>query len=304
MLGQASKLRYLCLGVDGLPCLPRLLDIQHLQLSCQPCRLLPSISMLGTLQTLQFRPFSLPICPGFVSNIRLDLRALPQLQGVMLYDFIPAYLALAKGTALHVTLQSLGDAQSSVWTSAGAAMKTFTLLAEDDMIESEADIPQWLLRPGGLDTLVLHLKRFGKHSTGAITLKGAFLSAKRLGIDCKKSLWVKVSTGSYQWELVNFHSDGQLYVLLDRSFPMRCAAFSFRFLYLHNEDLLDTLRQSGKPITVKVDEEGFNRRFHNPCHNPGLLDLHCEFYNNCRCGACWHCCRLDNFEGPRVPCNK
>lgn len=236
----------------------------------------------------------------------LDLHALPQLQIVVVDDLVPSSLVLAKGTVLHATVYSLQDAQSSVWASsiASEAMKSFKLCCSDD-INSEEQIPQWLLMPCDLDTLVFSLKTFGNESDGAIPLKGAFLSAKRLGFECHKSLYVEVPSASYQWELFNFHSDGALYVRLDESFPFRCPAFFFHYNHSYGVDLMKivgAMSRSGMPFTVARDDDGASL-FHSPCNDPDTLNLHGFVRNNCRCGACVDCCRLDDFEGPRLPSN-
>lgn len=303
LLGKTKKLKYLRNTVDDLPYLPYLSDVQHLQLCSAMftiCRLLPAILSIGTLQTLDLSSSKFPQAP----KIHLDLQALPNLQSLVC-DFVPDSLVLPKGTVVHVTLFSLDEAQSSIWDGVSAAIKSFEVLSENDVINIEQEIPQWLLRPGNIDTLVFHLKAFGKEDHGAIHLRGAFLSAKRLGFDCLESLYVEVPAGSCQWELVNFHTKGELYLGIDRSFPLHFAAFSFKFKRLGSAALIAVAWAMGQSSTLIILEQDGERvnHFHSPCNNADSLDLNSGSYSNCRCRACSACCRLDNFEGPGLPCN-
>ncbi len=305
LLGQASELKYLHLAFDGLPYLPHLPGIRHLQLcgtESTISRLLPAILSLGTLQTLALRIWKKVCAPP----IHLDLQALLQLESVVLDNLVPSSLVLAKGTVLHATVFTLQDAQSSVWAStvASEAMKSFKLVSSSEDIITEEDIPQWLLRPCDLDTLVFTLKTFGDEEYGAIPLEGAFLIAKRVGLLCGESLYVEVPSASYQWELVNFHSEGVLYVHIDKSFPLHCPAFFFRYNHSHGVDLIEracAMRHSGMPFTLA--RHGDASLLHSPCNNLDMINVHGYYSNTCRCGACAECCRLENFEGVRLPCN-
>ncbi|CAL8466164.1 g5700 [Coccomyxa elongata] len=85
---------------------------------------------------------------------------------------LPAILSLGTLQTLALTQSTIGkkDAQSSIWASsiASEAMKSFKLLSCDDGINSEEQIPQWLLRPCDLDTLVISLHTFGNRLDRAI----------------------------------------------------------------------------------------------------------------------------------------
>ncbi|BDA51043.1 hypothetical protein COCOBI_17-2630 [Coccomyxa sp. Obi] len=301
LLGQTRELKYLHVAFDGMPYLPRFSHIRHLQISCLDCnicRMLPIIASLGTLQTLELtRSRFSEIDPP---QIIPDLQALPQLQSVVLCDLVPSSLMLAKGTALHVTVFSLRDAQSIIWDSASKAIKSFKLLSDKEEITSDAEISQWLLRPCDLDTLVFKLKSFGEQYIGAIRLKGAFLSTKRLGFDCVSSLYVEVPSESYQWELVNFHTDGQLHVLLDSSFPLRCPVFSFSFNHLGGVDIMEIaccMRQSGMPFRLEQYPE-YASRFHTPCNNLDVLDLLSDCHNNRSASSCFAMASATNCSLP------
>ena len=310
LLGQSSGLKFLYLDVGALPCLPSLAHIQHLQLHmCADSlvNLMPALASLVTLQTL---------CLSSPDNSfpgHLNLQGLSQLQSLNLERLVPGSLTLASSTALHATVYSVADARNSLWerTSAIGVLKSFTLEAPSAVIETEDDIPEWLLGSARLVTLVLSLKQFGENPQfyDAILLKGALARSERLCIDCRCDLYAEVPR-EHNWKLVNLHCDGELNVEFQSvaHFAMSCTAYSFRCDNLQGVHLFSLARcmlQYGRDFEEEQigDFPDTKSAFHSPCRDILHLDLHDGCHSLCRCGACHRCCRPDNFQGPRVPCN-
>ena len=307
LVGQAKGLVFLSIGAVGLPHLPSLAHIRHLQLDvCGEnfSRLAPALSTLVTLQTLCLDGTRLDESDGPPAD--LDLQALTQLESVMLDGIYPASLLLPEGAALHAVAYSLDDASDSFWPTVVGALRSFTL-ATSERILTEEDIPMWMLEPIKLDTFMVISKCFGKGCTDderfrQIELRGAFLRAESFCISCTDGIYVTVP-GEHEWALVNMLSDQKLYVqLLDVAKFATCPEFVFRYKDLEGADLISltsVLAKRGSEFCL--DEYGEPEVMFATRGWPGVL--HCDALDctTCRCEACRDCCRLDNYQGKRIP---
>ena len=307
LVGQSTELKYLCISLKGLPYLPCLPHIQHLQLTTSGgtlSSLAPVLASMVSLQTLCL------IATDNLAQAQLDLQALTQLQSVRLEDIMPISLNLASGTALHAIVKSVADARNFIWhsTAARGILRSFTLEAPHEQIEKESQIPNWMLGPAVLETLVLSLRSFGKKPLfcETIMLEGALACAERLCIDCQEGLYVVVPK-VHKWRLVNFKSIGVLSVRFQSvtQFALSCPAFSFEYSTFEGVQLISLARamlEHGMGF-VEAETGEIGSMFHSVCRNELDLDLHDDSHSICKCGACHNCCRPDNFQGPRVPCN-
>ncbi len=311
LVGQSKGIVFLSLDLVGLPFLPSLSHIRHLQLGVAGGsfpRLAATVASLATLQTLYLDGKLLEESESGV--VLLDLHALTQLESVMLDGAIPNLLFLPEGTALHVIVYSLQDARNKVWPAVGDALTSFRL-ETDACIYTEEQIPQWMLEPIRLEKLVLALQSFGRTQDEdlrhrEIQLKGALLYAKRFCLDCTEGLHVQVPKG-HEWKVVNLHSGDKLYVGFDSitEFASSCREFTFRYAHLEGIDILSLASHLTKCGMRYLLEQPFEMDVE--CHFSGPTwaeDLRDTLHSACRCGACKICCRIDNFQGHRIPPTK
>ncbi len=311
LVGQAKGLVYLSIGAVGLPHLPSLAHIRHLQLDISGdnfWRLAPALSRLVTLQTLCLDGTRFDESGGPPAH--LDLQALTQLESLMLDGIYPASLNLPVGTAVHGRVYTLDDARDIFWPTVVGVLRSFTLDTREH-IWSEEDIPPWMLQPTKLDTLVVASKSFGRgfkdDENGRIRLKGALLQAERFCLSCIDGIYVIVPE-EHEWALVNMLSGGKLYArILDVNKFASCPQIVFRYDDLEGADLMSVssvlnergmeffLEEYGEPTVEFSSPRGVEL-----LHSQGD-DLECS---SCKCGACRDCCRLDNYEGERVPCEE
>lgn len=317
LVGQSKELVFLSLDVMSLPLLPSLSHIRHLQLAVSYDNLPKVAHALGklvTLQTLCLDGSKMAEDEAVGKQSNLDLQALAHLEGVMLDGLVLTSLRLPEGTALHAVAYSLAEAGDIFWTSVVGALKSFTLQTTEH-IKTEEDIPDWMLQPLSLDTFVLAPKQFGRAyceeedmmGGGLIMLKGAFLRAERFCLNCERGIFVEVPK-EHEWREVNMLTDSKLCVFLhDVAKFASCTEFFFRYHYFEGVELIriaSYLTEHALPFYS--EQYGGLGEPRCDLRSRGAQILHDDVLecSTCRCGACRDCCRLDNFQGKRVPTNE